>query len=34
MGKVYEQALKFKQRHPMTIAWRLKKNSSDRKSVV
>lgn len=28
MGKVYEQALKFKQRHPMTIAWRLKKNSS------
>lgn len=28
MGKVYEQALKFKERHPMTIAWRLKQNSS------
>ena len=28
MGKVYEQVLKFKERHPMTIAWRLKQNSS------
>ena len=28
MGKVYEQALKFKERHPMTIAWRLKQNAS------
>lgn len=28
MGKVYEQALKFKERHPMTVAWRLKQNAS------
>ena len=28
MGKVYEQVLKFKEKHPMTIAWRLKKNAS------
>ena len=28
MGKVYEQVLRFKQRHPMTIAWRLKQNAS------
>lgn len=28
MGKVYEQVLRFKERHPMTIAWRLKKNAS------
>ena len=28
MGKVYEQALRFKERHPMTIAWRLKQNAS------
>ena len=28
MGMVYEQALKFKERHPMTIAWRLKQNAS------
>ena len=28
MGKVYEQVLKFKERHPMTIAWRLKQNAS------
>ena len=28
MGKVYEQVLKFKERHPMTIAWRLRQNSS------
>lgn len=28
MGRVYEQALRFKERHPMTIAWRLKKNAS------
>lgn len=27
MGIVYKKALEFKQRHPMTIAWRLKKNS-------
>lgn len=25
---VYEQALEFKQKHGMTVAWRLKKNSS------
>lgn len=28
MGKVYEQVLKFKQKYPMTIGWRLKKNAS------
>lgn len=28
MGKVYEKALAFKNKYPMTIAWRLKKNSS------
>lgn len=28
MGSVYEQALKFKKKYPMTVAWRLKKNSS------
>ncbi len=28
MGKVYEQALKFKQRHPMTIGWRIRQNAS------
>ena len=28
MGLVYKQALKFKERHPMTISWRLKQNSS------
>ena len=28
MGKVYEQVLKFKEKYPMTIAWRLKKNAS------
>ena len=28
MGKVYEQVLKFKERHPMTIAWRLRQNAS------
>lgn len=28
MSKVYEQVLKFKEKHPMTIAWRLKKNAS------
>ncbi len=28
MGKVYEQVLRFKQKHPMTIAWRLKKNAA------
>ncbi len=27
MGKVYEQALKFKKRFPLTVAWRLKQNS-------
>lgn len=27
MGKVYEQALKFKETYPATIAWRIKKNS-------
>lgn len=27
MGIVYEKALQFKNRHPMTVAWRLKKNS-------
>lgn len=27
MGAVYEQALKFKRRHPFTIGWRLKKNA-------
>lgn len=28
MGKVYEQVLKFKQKYPMTIGWRLKKNAA------
>ena len=28
MGKVYEQALRFKEKNPFTIAWRIKKNSS------
>lgn len=28
MGKVYEQVLKFKARHPMTIGWRLRQNAS------
>lgn len=28
MGKVYEQALKFKETYPTTIAWRIKKNAS------
>ena len=28
MGKVYEQVLKFKEKHPMTIGWRLRQNSS------
>lgn len=27
MGKVYEQALKFKEAYPTTVAWRIKKNS-------
>lgn len=27
MGKVYEQALRFKMRFPTTIAWRLKQNA-------
>lgn len=27
MGKVYEQALKFKESYPATVAWRIKKNS-------
>lgn len=28
MGKVYEKALAFKNKYPMTVAWRIKKNSS------
>ena len=28
MKSVYELVLEFKQRHPFTIAWRLKQNSS------
>lgn len=28
MGKVYDEVLKFKSKYPLTIAWRLKKNSS------
>lgn len=28
MGEVYKRALAFKRRYPMTIAWRLKKNSA------
>lgn len=28
MGKVYEQVLKFKEKYPMTVGWRLKLNSS------
>ena len=28
MGIVYEKALEFKKRHPMTVAWRLEKNAS------
>ena len=27
MGIVYEQALKFKEKYPFTIAWRIKKNA-------
>ena len=28
MGEVYKRALAFKRRYPMTVAWRLKKNSA------
>lgn len=28
MGKVYEQALRYKEKYPFTIGWRIKKNSS------
>lgn len=28
MNKIYEKALAFKRKYPMTIAWRLKKNSN------
>ncbi len=28
MSSVYEQVLKFKEKYPMTIGWRLKQNSS------
>ncbi|MBQ8131403.1 MAG: PH domain-containing protein [Bacilli bacterium] len=28
MGKVYEQALRFKEKYPFTIGWRLKQNAS------
>ena len=28
MGEVYKKALAFKKRYPMTVAWRLKKNSA------
>ena len=28
MGKVYEQALKFKEAYPTTVAWRIKQNAS------
>mgnify|MGYP004504108677 FL=1 len=28
MNEVYRKVLKFKQKYPMTVAWRLKKNSS------
>ena len=28
MGKVYEQVLKFKEKHPMTIGWRPRQNAS------
>lgn len=28
MGEVYNKALAFKKRYPMTVAWRLKKNSA------
>lgn len=28
MGKVYEQVLRFKEKHPMTIGWRLRSNSN------
>ena len=28
MGKVFKRVLKFKQKYPSTIAWRLEKNSS------
>lgn len=28
MGEVYKKALAFKRRYPMTVAWRLKKNSA------
>ncbi len=27
MGSVYKKVLKFKEKHPLTIGWRLKKNS-------
>lgn len=27
MGTVYQKALEFKQKYPMTVGWRLKKNS-------
>ena len=28
MGKVYRQVLRFKEKYPMTIGWRLKENAS------
>ena len=28
MGQVYQQVLKFKNKYPMTVGWRLKENSS------
>ena len=28
MGKVYKRALKFKEKYPKTVAWRLEKNAS------
>ncbi len=28
MNKIYKKALEFKRKYPMTIAWRLKKNSN------
>lgn len=28
MGKVYKYALRFKNKYPMTVAWRLKQNAS------
>ncbi len=27
MGKVYEQALRYKEKYPFTVGWRLKKNA-------